>query len=255
MVAWGMNRGPGWSGVILISLVLSLAAVFGARIAVQQGILPEATGPAARSEEPLAPTTAEVPALEGMSLSAARELLNARGLTLLVRDKQPHETIPAESVAAQDPLPGSVLKVEAAVSVTLSTGKPNETMVPALAGKSFEDAVLALQTANLRVGAVTGPESGEREVESSEPAAQSLVLPNSAVSLTLVASGIEVPKLVGLRFAKAKQVIDKSGLQLGKVRDRYASYGASLVILEQSPEAGTRAAKGSAIDLIRNAPD
>ena len=250
-----MQNGPGWSGVILISLIMSVGAVFGARVAVQQGVLPEAIGPAHQEPAPKEPETATVPSLEGLSLDSAKELLESRKLTLVVKDKQPHESIPADSVAAQEPLSGSILKVDSAVSVTLSTGKPNETTVPDLAGKSPEEAIVALQNANLKVGEISGPESGERHVESTEPAAGATIATESTVALTVVPSGVEVPKLTGLRFAKAKAEIKKSGFELGKVRDRYASRGAPLVILDQTPAPGTLAPKGSAIDLVRNAPD
>jgi beta-lactam-binding protein with PASTA domain len=75
--------------------------------------------------------------------------------------------------------------------------------------------------------------------------------PGSTVALTLVAADVEVPKLVGLPWPRAKKLIESTGFKVGNVRERYDEYRDPYYILAQVPEAGTRAVKGSAIDLVR----
>ena len=193
-----MQRGPGWSGVILVTPITSLVVVFGERLATERGLLPSAAATDSAPEPPKV-TTATVPGLEGMSLGAATELLQARGLTVLVRDKREHPTAPPDRVIAQDPLPGSVLPSQAPVSVTLSSGKPPGVPAPELNGLSFDAAVRALEAAGLKVGAISGPQSGDRRVEHSDAATGTTLAPGTAVALTLVAE-VAVPKLVGLSW-------------------------------------------------------
>jgi serine/threonine-protein kinase len=144
-----------------------------------------------------------------------------------------------------------MLPAQSPVSLTLSSGKPAETTVPELAGLTLEEASRALESAGLKVGAVSGPSSGLRRVEKSEPAARAPLAPASAVALTVVAADAEVPRLVGLSWPRAKKLIEDSGFKLGAVRERYDEYKDPYYILGQSPEGGSRAAKGSAIDLVR----
>ena len=245
-----MDRGPGWSGVILVSLLTSCAVVLSAYLATDAGILP-VPGPQHVPPPVAAPAMATVPALEGMTLAAAGELLRGRGLTVLVKDKQTHGTAPIDTVIGQEPLTGSMLPAQSPVSVTLSSGRPNETMVPEIAGLTLEEASKALETAALKVGATSGPTSGLRRVERSDPAPRALVEPGSAVALTLIAADVEVPKLVGLPWPRAKKLIESAGFKVGTIRDRYDEYRDPYYILGQTPEAGTRAVKGSAIDLVR----
>ena len=245
-----MERGPGWSGAILVSLITSCVVVFAAYMAIEAGILP-LPGPEHVPAPVAAPVMASVPALDGMTLAAATELLRGRGLTVLVRDKQHHDTAPIDSVIGQEPLAGSMLPPQSPVSVTLSSGKANETSVPELVGQTLEEATRAVEGAELKVGTVSGPESGLRRVEKSEPAARTVVTPGSAVALTLVAADVEVPKLVGLGWPRAKKLIESSGFKVGSVRERYDEYRDAWVVLAQTPEAGTRAAKGASIDIVR----
>ncbi len=236
--------------MILVSLITSCVVVFAAYMATDTGIVP-VPGLKFVPAPVAAPVMASVPALDGMTLGAATELLRGRGLTVLVREKQHHATAPIDTVIGQEPLAGSMLPPQAPVSVTLSSGKANETTVPELVGQTLEDATRALETAELKVGTVSGPASGLRTVEKSEPPPRALVTPGSAVALTLIAADIEVPKLVGLGWQRAKKLIEASGFKVGTVRDRYDEYRDAWVVLGQTPEAGTRAAKGSAIDIVR----
>jgi serine/threonine-protein kinase len=236
--------------MILVSLITSCVVAFAAYMATEAGIIP-VPGLKYLPAPVAAPVMASVPALDGMTLEAATELLRGRGLTVLVRDKQHHATAPIDTVIGQEPLAGSMLPPQAPVAVTLSSGKANETTVPELVGQTLEDATRALETAELKVGTLSGPQTGLRTVEKSEPPPRSLVTPGSVVALTLVAADVEVPKLVGLGWPRAKKLIESSGFKVGTVRDRYDEYRDAWVVLGQTPEAGTRAAKGSAIDIVR----
>jgi serine/threonine-protein kinase len=128
-------------------------------------------------------------------------------------------------------------------------------LVPELKGMTLDDAKRTLGEAELSLGEVTGDESQGRVVDKTDPQAQSAAARGSAVKLVMVATGVEVPKLVGLPFAKAKKQLEEAGLTLGKVRERFDDFKDPWVVLQQIPEPGTHVAKGASIELVRNEGD
>jgi beta-lactam-binding protein with PASTA domain len=299
-------RGPGWFAVFVISLVTSFAVAVGVEWAIQRGMFPALrqaqTGGAplepapapARAGAPTlperGPTVVKVPMIAGMSVSEANQLLTARGLKLLVREKRQHDQLPPDSVISQDPLPESPVNPQSAVAVAISVGKPSGSApLPDLTGQPLEQALKALEAGGYKLGPVAGPPNGPRVVKSSDPAAGQTVPPGTSVGLTVVAaaqavpapaapapaahapapapsaapqaaaaapaSGVVVPKIVGLPWSKAKKALEESGLMVGKVRERFDEDRSSYVVLEQTPIAGTQVAAGSGVDVVRNEGD
>ncbi len=255
------GQGPGWFAVLFISLISSVAVVAGFQWATARGLLPGAlvasapvSGPAADSD-PSVTEHVKVPAIVGLPVLIAGELLESRGLRLVVREKREHEVLPAEAIIAQEPLADSSVPRDSPVSVTVSTGKTATVLVPELKGMTLDDAKRTLGEAELSLGEVTGDESQGRVVDKTDPQAQSAAARGSAVKLVMVATGVEVPKLVGLPFAKAKKQLEEAGLTLGKVRERFDDFKDPWVVLQQIPEPGTHVAKGASIELVRNEGD
>jgi beta-lactam-binding protein with PASTA domain len=254
------GQGPGWFAVLFISLVTSSAVVAGFQWATARGFLPPALTPAAQTgtaPQAAAPSgeSVKVPVLVGLPVLIAGELLEARGLRLVVREKRAHEVLPAEAIIEQEPLADSAVPRESAVSVVVSNGKAATVLVPELVGKTLDEAKQALKDAELTLGALSGAAEGDRAVQKSDPEAQTAVTRGSAVQLVMVATGVEVPKLVGMPFGKAKKAIEQAGLTVGKVRETFDDYKDPWVVLQQTPEPGARVAKGATIDLVRNEGD
>jgi serine/threonine-protein kinase len=250
-----MPRGPGWFAVIVISFVTSCCVVFGFQWTIAQGWmqpLRSSPQPAAAQSTEAKPENATVPPLVGLSVDVARELLTARGLRLVVQEKRDDERIPVDAIVAQEPLPQSTLPTRAEVRVTLSSGKTLQVPVPDVTGKPPEEARSMLEGAGLALGALNGPDAGERVVASSDPAPLAAVAKGTAVALTLEAVGVPVPTLVGLSWGKAKKTLEQAGFAVGKVRERFDEARDAFVVLEQSPAPGTRAPAGSKLDLVRN---
>jgi serine/threonine-protein kinase len=294
-------RGPGWFSVFVISLVTSFAVAVGVEWAIQRGLFPALrqgqTGGAPQEPAPAraaaatpperGPTVVKVPMIAGMSVSEANQLLTARGLKLVVREKRQHDQLPPDSVISQDPLPESPVNPQSAVAVAISVGKPGSAPLPDLTGQPLEHALKALEAGGYKLGPVAGPPSGPRVVKSSDPAAGQTVPPGTSVGLTVVAAaqaaqaapaaapapapgpapsaapqaapapaaGVAVPKIVGLPWSKAKKALEEAGLTVGKVRERFDEDRSSYVVLEQTPIAGTQVAAGSGVDVVRNEGD
>ncbi|MDD9939381.1 MAG: PASTA domain-containing protein [Myxococcales bacterium] len=256
-------RGPGWSGTILVSLITSVAAVLGFHWAQVDGLVPtppqqpEVATPTspedasdARDEGPV-----EVPKLAGLALDSARELLQARGLRLVVREKRPDTAVAVDHVISQEPLPASMLRAQGQVLVTLSSGAAAEIPVPDVTGKTIEEATRVLQSAGFKLGPIDGPATGERAVASTVPLAGAKAPSGSDVALNVAVAGVEVPKLLGIPWFRAKKQLEAAGLKPGKVRVGYNDDRDAWIVLRQDPAPGTIVETGSEVDIVRNEGD
>ncbi len=254
-------RGPGWLGVVVTSFFTSSAVVFGVLWGIQQGIIPglvqtpkQPEAQAAPAQAQSAPANVKVPTVVGLPADAANELLAARGLRPVVRERR-ESAQAADTVVAQDPLADSLVPRDGAVELTLSSGPPAQVSVPELTGQALPDAISALEASGLKLGKLHGPEEGDRIVLASKPAPGASVDRESEVELTVELRGVEMPKLTGLSFARAKKLIEAAGLTLGKIRERYDEDHDPYVILQQSPQAGVRVTPATAVDIVRNEGD
>jgi beta-lactam-binding protein with PASTA domain len=243
----GYPQGPGWFAVLTIAFATSIGVVGAFYWAVVNGHVPMTPMQAAA---PARGELVKVPSLVGLPATVAGELLQARGLRLVVQDRKADDKIAAEGVLSQQPLAESSLAVDSPVSVTISTGQPSELMLPDLAGRTLPEARQTLESLGLVIGPVAGPEDGV--VKGSEPAAGQKLAPGSMVGLSLEVAGLEVPKVVGMGFSRAKAALEKAGFKVGKVKERFVEEQEAYVILEQTPEAGGHLPKGGSVDLVRN---
>ena len=101
------------------------------------------------------PEPRTVPDLTGKSLSQASAALRALGLVVATLPDEFSATVPAGSVARQDPLPNTALDRGASVSIALSKG-PDLVTIPTLAGRDLAAMQKALTDAGLVAGKVTG---------------------------------------------------------------------------------------------------
>jgi eukaryotic-like serine/threonine-protein kinase len=235
----------------VISVLLSTAAsVLAVRALLEAGLLmPHATA----TEGPVSET--RVPDVVGMAAGAADELLSARKLRMVVQERKPDERIAKDAVISQTPLAQSRVSAGFEVSVVVSSG-PSEKKVPALTGQTFENARLALEQAGLVLGLVSEVDEGEAgTVTASVPIAGTEVEPGSAVAISVARPKLEVPRLLGLNVAKAKEAIEKAQLKVGHISEMYDRRKKGLLVLSQDPEPGTRVAPGSEVSLVINQGD
>jgi serine/threonine-protein kinase len=201
--------------------------------------------------------TVQVPDLSGMRSAAADELLTARGLRLVVSERRKADS-EAEMVIEQSPLPQSRVEPGAQVSVAISAGKEGAN-VPAVVGVQLEQAKAMVQNAGLVVGALNKVDAGTSEpgtVVEVAPAVGTALAPGSPVVLSVAdLAKVKVPRLLNQHVREAREQIEKAGLLVGQVRERYDNRRKAYVVLEQTPEPGTEAAQGSNVDLIVNQGD
>ena len=66
---------------------------------------------------------------------------------------------------------------------------------------------------------------------------------------------VEVPKLYGMGLSSAKKKIQEAGLVVGSVREREHPELGNHRVLSQDPSAGSKVAKGTAVDLVVVTPE
>jgi beta-lactam-binding protein with PASTA domain len=244
-------QGPGWFAVLTIAFATSVGVVGAFYWAIVNGHVPMTMVQAApAADKPARGEQVKVPSLVGLPATVAGELLEARGLRLVVQERKTDDKVPAEGVVSQQPLAESSLAVDSPVSVVVSTGQPSELMLPDLTGRTMAETKQTLEGLGLVLGPVAGPNDGV--VKSSEPAAGQKLAPGSMVGLVLEPAGIEVPKVTGMGWGRAKSTLEKAGFKVGKVKERFVEELEAWVVLEQTPAAGERLPAGGVVDLVRN---
>ena len=236
------SNAPSLLTVILVSFITSAS--------VSIGVVFGASQISFNDEKP--PETVDVPVVVNMTPTTAGELLEGRGLRLVVAGEKAHADVPPGSISEQSPLAGSKVDRGMEVRVFVATG-PAVTKVPTLVGKPLADAKAALDAAGLTVGAIEEGGSGAPEtVSASTPEAGTEVPLGSPVALKQVPAGGAVPEVVGLSRKKAKEALVAAGFQEGKIKWRFNDNKSPFVVLEQDPPAGTTLPPGSAVDLVLN---
>jgi serine/threonine-protein kinase len=258
-VASRASHQTGAGTVILVSMltsaIVSLATVF----AVQRWGLPDVTGMLSRSAPPAAEPAAapvRVPDVIGMRAEAADELLTARKLRLVIRERRADPAVPAGAVISQAPLAESRVSQAAEVAVVVSAGPAKRQVPLALLGMPLEQAKQTLVASGLRVGPVSESSEGEPgTVIASLPDPGSAVELGAAVALTVARAPLEVPFVVGMHGREAREKIEKAGLAVGEVSEMYNSRKRANRVLSQKPEPGVAVPPGSKVDLVINQGD
>lgn len=178
----------------------------------------------------------EVPDLVGLSKEEAEsKLLEAGFKAGEVFEKESSKY--QGTVIAQLPSEGSLADPGAAVDLTVS--KILSVKVPDLTGLGLEAAKTLIEKSRLRLEGVKEKPSdktpGTVLAQSLTPGSETEV--NSAIVLTVSVKVFKVPNLLGLELESAKQVIEKSGLQLGGVKEQLSG-GKPGIVLTQSPKPG-----------------
>jgi serine/threonine-protein kinase len=198
----------------------------------------------------------EVPPLAGLSPEQARGLLEPRGLLLVLDAEKVDERVAPGTLCAQSPLGGSRLHRGAEVHASLArAGGPHE--VPKVIGLSVDAARDLLIQSHLKVGRITDAPSDTvpRDlVAATSPEVGSQVKIDTAIDLTRSTgpSTKEVPKLIGKRLSKAKDLLQQSGFAVGNTRYGSNDDYDSGIVIGQNPAAGSQASVGVKIDLTIN---
>jgi len=189
----------------------------------------------------------KVPQLVGLSLDAARALLDKDGLKLNVDQQTPNDMIPPNTVASQAAAVDSTLARGATVGVTVSTG-PMLTTVPDVGGKSAADASAALSAAGYvpQLQYVVDASNAGGIVLAQDPVAGTTAARHSTVTISVAVSGT-VPDVAGMTLDDARRALARSGYLAGEVN--VTAEGAEGKVSRTDPPASAILRPGSNVTM------
>lgn len=193
-----------------------------------------------------------VPRVEGLGLSQALDVLDARKLDLEVGRFEFSDRVPENHVLRQVPAPGRVIKAGRSVRVVLSRGAERHP-VPDVTGQSLEEARIQLGEAGVQ-GQVaarvhSGP-AGQVVAQAAEPGTR--LLKGTVLGL-VVSDGprpvlLRMPSVEGLLLEKAIVALDEVGLRVARVEEAKGGDAERRGrIVAQEPPAGSPVVKGSGV--------
>ncbi len=225
--------------------------------AVAAAVLVIAGGLAAAFEAKVFTPSHPVPALSGLSLTAAQSAVSKVHMDVRASDTKVQSiTVATGDIVAQSPAAGSSQKQGTTVTVVLSDGPPNVT-VPSLTGMTCAVATTTLEAAHLK--AVCAPPrydnttpAGELVLWSIGATANPTKAPYGS-TITLVPSQghppVPVPSIpANSTYAQAQAALQAVGLVAAQNPQASASVPAGVVI-NMSPASGTAAPYGSTVTV------
>jgi beta-lactam-binding protein with PASTA domain len=199
-----------------------------------------------------------VPDLTGQDIVTVIEALTQQGLQLKVDRREPHPTLPRDTVISQSPAAGNGIKKGRQVHVVVSQG-PSDMQTPKLVGEFFRKADIMIRQAGFVPGAVSriSSESADRDIVIAQaPPAGSPLDKGGKISL-LVSSGRKaemfvMPKLTGKRAEAAVKIVDRIGLQHRVIYKATGDKAAAAerTVIQQKPGAGSPVAADATVDII-----
>ena len=194
-----------------------------------------------------------VPSLVGMSEADARRTAAAARLTLTVSGHEPRADAKVDTVLYQSLPAGQKTPRQQPVSVVLAEAQPK---VPTLIGLSLDAGTARLKEAGYTVfvaGSVPNATIAEGQIAAQNPEADAAYVKGGRVTVQLSAgpAEVEVPKLVGTNYTKAKTDVEALGL---KLLVAWVDQGETpeYLILNQNPAPGTKLKPGSEVRLTVN---
>jgi beta-lactam-binding protein with PASTA domain len=197
----------------------------------------------------------KVPRLIGARLDVARAALEQAGLAIGRVTPRITGDAAVNSVLAQSPSAGAVVRAGARVDLTV---EGESVAVPSVVGQPLRAAVAALSAAGLSVSRpreVLSEREAEGTVLSQSHRAFSRVAPGATIDLTVAVAGVRVPDLTRLDRQRALSRLREAGLAPGQVSPLETSAFEAGMIAGQRPGAGTLVPRGTVVHLqVASAP-
>ena len=203
-----------------------------------------------------------VPDLRGLQINKVDSMISNMHIHSAVVDSVYLPELPSGAITEQDPAPGSKVKENRTIYVTINSGVPAKVQMPNLIDVSLRQAQAILQTYGLKTGefiyradlaknAVLEQKFHGREIK-----AGTMVNKGSVIDLVLGdglgASKVPVPELTGLTRNEALFVLKGSSLNIGAIiYDANVRDSSSAKIYRQFPLHSDSAtvSQGEAIDI------
>jgi len=228
---------PGWLWAVLIVLALMAAGIIGFKLFMN---VPEVA----------------MPDVVGKSQEEAERILKEHGLNDIQVTFSSHPTVQSGMVIAQEPLPGTTIKVNHRITLTISKG-PEIREVPDVVGLTLNDARIKINqhelTVNEPIQEVYSDQYPKGVVVDQDPKPNTKLVRGSGVTL-YVSKGpkqvITVPNLIGLTLPEAKAKLEELALQLdSNVTEVVSTEYFEGQIISQNPSKGASVNEGAIVQV------
>ncbi|HVD97366.1 MAG TPA: PASTA domain-containing protein [Cytophagaceae bacterium] len=205
--------------------------------------------------------TIKVPDLKGKTLEQADDLLSNSHLRYQVNDSSYVAGAVPFSVLSQHPLPGSEVKANRKIYVTVTAKNPPMVPMPELKDKSLKAAEMELKSRDLVLAStrpVPSPFANlviKQYVKGEEIAAGTHIPKGTSVTLDIgngaMTSEIELPNVIGMNIDDAKALLTEQGLLIGLEKREQVSGKDKDQVIKQKPEykLGAKIHMGESVDL------
>lgn len=200
------------------------------------------------------PAPIKAPDLVGKTMDQAETIAQHLGFTVSVSEEAPMNGIPANVIASQATAPGKVVPAGSTIYVVVSKGGGLST-IPDVRNQDFVTASQALKSAGFDVGVTyafnsPGPDNGK--IINEQPQGGSQAEKGSQVQLWVSVTGY-VPDTSGMALDDAKNTLANYGYIVGNVTP--TQEGADGKVVRTEPEAGTKLAPATPVNIYVNSPD
>lgn len=188
----------------------------------------------------------KVPSVTGQNIVAAKKILEDKGFDVVIHDSIFVDSIGRQSVIRQSPEADATVKVGRTIYLTINRTIAPQVEMPNLSGFSIKSAEMYLQSLGLKLGFVSyrpdiARNSVLEQLFNDNPIAPGTKVPIGSVISFVLGSGvgsgeINVPELVGMTLADARNYLSGMGVNLGSIvamvaiRDSAASF-----VVRQTP--------------------
>lgn len=183
-----------------------------------------------------------LPSVVGKPVEVAQKTLKDVNLKVSI-DEIASDNIPAGQVISQTPAPGSSVKAQRIIHLTVSKGGA-AILIPNLKGLSLKQAKERLDKLELTLGAIeNGNDTSQPSdvVISQSPQVSTKVNKGTQVNIVVnVKQEITVPKLTGMSLNDAEKALNAAHMTLGKVTflDGSTADDGEAVVISQDPAGG-----------------
>lgn len=194
----------------------------------------------------------DVPDVRGMSQAEASNAITQAGFAVGKISEQESDGVESGKVISTDPAGGSKANKGSTINIVISKGAESVS-VPNLVGLSISEATSKAQAAGFTIyqsGSDYSSQYAEGLVMSQSPTSGQKASKGSAIAyvVSLGASNVSVPNVVGYTEAGAKSAIESAGLVFKKTTQ--ASSEAAGTVISMSPNAGASVKPGSTVTVV-----
>ena len=236
-----------WKFCLPMAIIITLLAAVAGVFFIDVFVMPRVVG----NERDVV----EVPGVLGLPLEEAREKFFATGLLTEIRSRDYDNKVLEDAVIAQIPEPGSKVKKGRRISVVVSKGK-EFAVIPDIKNMTERQARMELKNRGFLIGEI-------KKVFHSKQSAETVVdaFPQSGSTISrdmkvdiIISKGqkptsAEMPNIVGENLAGARQKLEESGLNVGKINYRNDASLLPGTVISQSVSPGESVPLETSVDI------